>query len=259
VRIDIHVNERAQLKSPIVVCGLPGAAFVGKFALDHLIGELGAKPLAEFYSGGFPPQITVGEDGVGRPVRNVLFYWRNTAGGENDLILYTGDSQPTEAESEYELSDSVIDFLIKEHNVRRLITLGAYVTGSTTVSPKVYAAATDQNAAQVVEANGCKLMTDGAITGMNGLLLGIARLKGLSGYALLGETSGLSFDAKASEAILNVLSNLIGLKLDYAKLEQRASEAQEAVRAIEAIRRGQNPEPGSGRGSTTGKRLDYIS
>lgn len=257
MKIDMIVKEKPQLKNPIILCGLPGAAFVGKFALDHLVEELHAKPLADFYSAGFPLQIMVDDFGIGRLMKNELTYWNNSSGG-SDLVLYTGDSQPATAESEYELSDAIVDYLVKQHGAKKLITLGAYVTGGSVVNPSVFSAATEHDIAQYLEAKGCKLMTDGAITGMNGLLLGMARAKGLEGYALLGETSGLTFDAKASEAILNMLSDLIGVRVEYADLEKRASEAQEAVRALEALRRGQTPE-GTQQEQSSRKKLDYIS
>jgi proteasome assembly chaperone (PAC2) family protein len=38
----------------------------------------------------------------------------------------------------------------------------------------------------------------GSITGMNGLIIGIAKLRGIKSTCLLGETSGYVIDAKAS-------------------------------------------------------------
>ncbi|MHB8568016.1 MAG: PAC2 family protein [Nitrososphaerales archaeon] len=257
MRIDVIVRDKPSLNNPVIICGLPGSAFVGKFAVDHLIEELSAKPLADFYSAGFPPQVVIGEDGIGNLMKNEALYWKNSV-GKSDLIFYTGDAQPATSESEYELSEAVIDFLAKEHKANELVTLGAFVTGKSADTPKVYSSTTDHALAQKMEAKGCVLMTDGAITGMNGLFLGLARLKGLSGYTLLGETSGLSFDARASEVILTVLSDLLGVKMDYKKLEQRAKEAQEAVKAIEAIRRERAREEQLDEGGPS-RRLDYIS
>jgi uncharacterized protein len=43
-------------------------------------------------------------------------------------------------------------------------------------------------------------MDRGGIVGMNGLIIGIAKLRGMQGTCLLGETSGYVIDAKASKA-----------------------------------------------------------
>ncbi len=244
MKIDLIVKERPSLNSPVIVCGLPGSAFVGKFAVDHLISELSAKILAEIYSDCFPPQVTIKEDGTATLIKNELFYCKsnhNNGGkdkrvGGRDLILYTGDAQPSTPESEYLLSEKIIDYLVKEHFAKELVTLGAFVTGTPTKAPKVYAAVTDVRLTPKMIDSGCRMMSEGAITGMNGLLLGMARLKGLTGFTLLGETSVYSFEARAPEEVLNSFSKIFGISVDFSKLEQRASEAQEVVQAIERAR-----------------------
>ncbi len=204
MKIEFVLRDRPSLNEPIIVCGFPGAAFVGKFALDHLISELPAKPLAEIYSDGFPPQVMVKEDGSASLMGCALNYWKNAEG--RDLILFTADAQPSTTEWEYKLSESVIDFATGECKARELVTLGAYVTGTYSENPKVYAAATDLTYVRRIEQIGCTLMSDGGVSGMNGLMLGIAKLKGISGCVLLGETAGYTFDGKASEAVLRCLT-----------------------------------------------------
>jgi len=158
----------------------------------------------------------------------------------------------------------VIDFLVKEHGSKELITLGAYVTGTPPKDPKVYAAVTDLSLESVVSAGGCEIMNSGAISGMNGLLLGMAHLKGLNGFTLLGETSGYTFEAKAPELVLSCLSKILGIKVNYEKLEERAREAQEVVKALEGARKGQQQLEGSfteeGQPQPSDKdKLGYIS
>ena len=141
MKIEFVLRDKPSLNDPVIVCGFPGAAFVGKFALDHLISELPARPLADIFCDGFPPQIMVKEEGVASLMGSGLHYWKNTGG--RDLILFTADAQPSTTEWEYLLSERVIDFAIAEHKARELITIGAYVTGVYSENPKVYAAGTD--------------------------------------------------------------------------------------------------------------------
>ena len=63
-----------ELQSPYLICGLPGTGYVGKLAIDHLIQELNAKPLADIFSTSFPPQIMIRTDGVARLMKNTIFY-----------------------------------------------------------------------------------------------------------------------------------------------------------------------------------------
>ena len=138
----VRILERPELNNPLVICGLPGSGYVGKMAVDHLISELKAKKMAEFYSYSFPPQVIVKKAGYVDMVKNELYYWKDPS-GRRDLLLYGGDAQPVSTEAEYELSDIVTD-LVKELGAKRLFTLAAYVTGSLTSTPRVFGTATDE-------------------------------------------------------------------------------------------------------------------
>jgi uncharacterized protein len=247
--------EKPKLRNPVIVCGLPGSAFVGKFALDHLIQDLPAKLFAEIYNDAFPPEVMIKEDGTANLIRNELHFWVSDK-GTNDLVLFTGDSQPSTPESNYALSEYVVDLAV-DRGAEELVTLGAYVTGTFVDSPKVFAVGTDIQTISRLENSGCTIMNDGLITGMNGLLLGMAKLKNIHGFTLLGETSGLAFDPKASGIVLQTLSRILGIPVDLKKLEKRARDAQEVKTAIEDLRNKDEQESGSQRAER--KRLDYIS
>ena len=226
MKIDIVVKDKPDLSNPVIICGLPGSALVGKVAVDHLVATLPSKVLAEIYCEGLAPQVYVEENGTVSMLKNELYFWKGDGSQKRDLILYTADAQPSTPETEYGLSEAVIDFFQKEYKAKELVTLGAYVTGNFSQNPQVYATVTEESLSPRIREAGCNIMADGVITGMNGLLLGLAKLKGMSGYSLLGETSGYAIDPKASEALLVVLSRLLGVTVDMKELEQRAKEAQ---------------------------------
>ena len=54
--------------------------------------------------------------------------------------------------------------------------------------------------------SGVKAMKEGGISGMNGIIIGMAELLGMDGACLLGETSGYLVDPVASQAVLEALS-----------------------------------------------------
>ena len=248
--IEFSVRDKPLLNDPIAICGLPGAALVGKFAVDHLIDALAAKPLAEVCSNGLPEQVLVKDDGSASLIHNKLSYLKRPRG--RDLIFFTADAQPSTPESEYELCEFVLEYLGSKHSVKELITLGAYVTGESLEETQVYAAGTDLRCASMLEKLGCRLMSQGVISGMNGLLIGLAKLKGISGYTLLGETSGLRFDGKAAQNVLRSLEKLADLKVNLEGLESRARKAQEAQDAIDRTGGIPNTRPGER------NRPDYI-
>ena len=78
-------------------------------------------------------------------------------------------------------------------------------------------------------------MKEGGISGMNGLLIGIASLRGMEGACLLGETSGYVVDAGASKQVLEVLAKLTDTPIDTSKLREKAEETQKVIRQLQAM------------------------
>lgn len=227
-----RVIEVPKAANPVLICGLPGSGYVGKLAADHLVSALKLRRVAEYTSSTFPPQVSVKEDGTVDPPRGEL-YFASTKGGRS-LFVFTADAQPTTAEGEYELSDAVVRFA-KKCGVRKVYTLAAYITGSFSKSPRVYGAGTSKGMIESLTEKGVTMMKDGGISGMNGLLIGIAALRGLEGACLLGETSGYVVDAGASKAVLELLSKVVDMPIDTSKLKEKAEETQKVISQLQAI------------------------
>jgi uncharacterized protein len=246
--VDVEKLASPVTRSPILVCGMPGSGYVGKLAADHLISEFGAKRVAEMRCGTFPPQALVDGHGVARPPKAELFYARMKG---HDLLFFTADAQPTTAEGEYELAEAAID-LARKMKAKTVFTLAAYITGSFSKAPKVYGSATSGDMLESLTTGGVILMKEGAISGMNGLIIGMGALRGMKGACLLGETSGYVLDAAASEAVLKSLSKVTGVKIDTAKLKEKAEETRRVIRQLETLSE-QSKEPQPSRA-----RPDYI-
>ena len=227
-----RVFEVPRASNPVLVCGLPGSGYVGKLAADHLVSTLKLRKVAEYTSSTFPPQVSVKEDGTAEPPKGELFYAAVKKG--RGLFVFTADVQPTTSEGEYELSDAVVK-LAKKCGVRRVYTLAAYITGSFSKSPKVYGSGTSKGMLGLLGDSGVTLMKDGGISGMNGLLIGVAALRGLEGACLLGETSGYVVDAGASKADLELLSKVLDIPIDTSKLEEKAEETSKVISQLQAM------------------------
>ncbi len=77
----------------------------------------------------------------------------------------------------------------------------------------------------------------GSITGLNGLLLGLAKDRGLEAICLMGEIpdylSGAPFPyPRASKSVLEVLNRLLGITFDYSALDEMARPVDETIRSI---------------------------
>ncbi len=227
-----RVISEVNATNPVLVCGLPGSGYVGKLAADHLVGLFDAKEVAEYTCDSFPPQVNVKDDGTVEPIKGHVFF--ALVGKEKSVLVFTADAQPTTSEGEYELSDAVVRYA-KRNGVKEVYTLAAYITGSFSAEPKVYGAATSQRLLDAVSSNGATLMKGGGISGMNGLMIGVAALRGLEGACLLGETSGYLVDAAASKSVLEVLSKLVDIPIDTEKLKEKAEETQKVINQLQGM------------------------
>jgi hypothetical protein len=93
---------------------------------------------------------------------------------------------------------------------------------------KVWGAATDSNL--IDELSKCNVILRGnlRIAGLNGLILGMAKERGMEGICLLGEVPAYATqiaNPKASLAVLRVLTKMLGITVDMTELSQLAEQA----------------------------------
>ena len=253
--VTVNMKEAPRLKQPILICGLPGSGYVGKLAVDHMISELKAEQAGELYSYSFPPQVVIKTDGTAEPMKNAIYSYKGD-GSKPDLLIFTGDSQPIAPEANYEVADKVLE-IAQQMGAQQLYTLAAYITGAFVEKPRVFGTATDINMVKMIEKNSVVIMSEGTITGMNGVLVGVGKIRGMRGVSLLGETSGYVIDPKASQAVLEVLSKILGIEIDMHNLEARSKEADAVIQTIEKMRGGPVEKRGKEEGPS--KELEYIS
>jgi len=227
-------RDSIRLENPVLIEGLPGLGMVGRIAVKYLVKKLKAKPFAHLYSPHFPYYVIVNSKGNVRLLRGVFYYWKNQQ--NRDLILFTGDSQAQTIEGQYEIAAKIADYA-KSKGVSLIITLGGYrkeVEGS----PKVYAVSTSRELLEkALKAECIKSPSGNPIVGIAGILLGIARFKGLNALCLLGETRGYIPDPKAAKSVLNALCKILELNVDLSGLDveiERAEKLLEKMHQIEA-------------------------
>jgi hypothetical protein len=148
------------------------------------------------------------------------------------LLLLSGDSQPTTPDSEYLLAEEILD-IASRFNSSQVFTLAAYITGSFVTDPRIFGTAGDLEAIKSLTEQQVHTMEGGSITGMNGIVVGIAKRRGMKGTCLLAETSGFVIDAKASKSILETLVSILHLKVDMTNIEKRAKDTEALIKTIE--------------------------
>jgi hypothetical protein len=149
-----------------------------------------------------------------------------------DLILLTGDSQPVVPGAEYLLSEQILD-LITKFKISNIYSLASYVTGTFVHDPKIYGTATNPEMVKSFRSFNISTLDNGNITGMNGLILGLGKLRGIEGICLLGETSGYVIDAKASKNLLEILNNVLGIHINMDEMNKRSKDTEILIKNLE--------------------------
>jgi proteasome assembly chaperone (PAC2) family protein len=162
-------------------------------------------------------------------MKHEFYYWVNSDEAGNDLVLYTGDAQPILPEGAFRLSEAVVD-LAERLGVGTLITVGAFITGRISDNPKVYGAASEADLVKELKSLDVQIIDSGAVTWMNGLIPGLAKVRNLKGLFLSGETSGFMVDPRAAMIILRVLIRKLGLQIEMKELEDQAKEIDDALK-----------------------------
>lgn len=239
-----------------MVTGLPGAAGVAKLCADYLLKQLKGQLLEELYSDAFPPHVLIKKDGTVELLRNELYYCKD-ANSKNGVMIFTGNTQAVSPEGQYEVANETIA-RAKRLGVLRLFATAAYAVEKPPKRPRVHGAASDPSLIEELKGYGVIPMEKGSIAGTNGLLFGIAALQGIPSACLLSETPAYTtptgrfvVDARAAQALLEVLTKILRIEIDMKPLEKEARLSEEFMqrmqeteqRTIEEVRRAAAPRP----------------
>ena len=230
----IRLYQEPEVENPVLVASWPGIGNIGMVAVDTLRGAVRAEEFGEIepWDYFYPNKIVIRNgELVDLEFPTSKFYFARTK--NTDLIFFIGEEQPTDGEKAYaegekacQMANLVLDVAI-ELGCRKVYTSGAAVTHiHHTVRPRVWAVPNTESLVDELRGyNNTVLMSEvegrrgqGSITGLNGLLLGAARRRGLDAVCVMGEIpiylQGFPFPyPKASKSVLEVLTSALGLRI----------------------------------------------
>jgi uncharacterized protein (TIGR00162 family) len=233
--------ERPKLKNPIFVEGLPGIGNVGRIAAGYLVEELKAKKFAELFSSHFMPFVLLHENSSVHVLKNEFYYWKAKASNQRDLIILIGDSQSIDPEGHYEIVETILEYLQKL-GVKEIFALAGLSIGEEKEKPKVVGAVSDPELIKKYEKYEIDFQSVnkvGTIVGASGLFIGLGKNRGMKGVCLLGETVGFPIipDPKSAEAVLNVLTKILNIKIDTSRLGKKVKEMEELIKKVEDVQK----------------------
>jgi proteasome assembly chaperone (PAC2) family protein len=245
--------KKPQLENPIMVASWPGIGNIGIIAVDTLRGMVGAEEFGEIEPWDFfYPRRVVIKDGELKELDFPIskFYFKRT--GEKDLLFFVGEEQPAdggrtyaEGRKAYQMANLVLD-VAQKFGVQRIYTSGAAVAPiHHNTRPKVWAVPNIESLLpEIKNYENTILMSEiegrggqGNITGLNGLLLGVAKKRGIEAICVMGEIpvylQGLPIPyPKASKSVLEVLSTALEIQIDMEIIDKFVERSEKEVERL---------------------------
>lgn len=252
----IKLYKKPDLEKPMMFVGWPGIGNIGILAVNALKDILRGEEFGEIESWDFfyPRKVFI-QNGWLKDLEFPSNKFYHARIEKKDVIIFIGEEQPTfggrmyaSGEKAYEMANLVIDVGL-EFGCQRIYTSGACVSPiHHQMKPRVCAVVSSEELKEeVTHTSNTILMSElegrsegeGVITGLNGLLLGVAKKRGLPGICLMGEIpdwlSGASFPyPRASRSVLEVFAEILRIQVDLGFLEKLEGQIDEIVESFYA-------------------------
>jgi hypothetical protein len=235
-RAVIKLYKQPRVRSCFMLASWPGIGDVSLTAARYLVDKLNAAEIGEIEPVHFfePVGVTVKDNIVESPQfpESKFYYWQYPKASEG-LVIFIGEEQP--AFKGYELVNCVLD-VAQRLGVSRVYSCAAAVTRiHHSEQMKVWGAATDSRLVEELSKQDVILRGNLRIAGLNGLILGMAKERGMEGICLLGEVPAYATqitNPKASLAVLSILTKMLGISVDMAELARLAEQVDEEMDRI---------------------------
>jgi proteasome assembly chaperone (PAC2) family protein len=248
--MSVKIYRKPEVENPVLVACWPGIGNIGVIAVDTLRGTVKAEEFGEIEPWDFfyPSKVVIRNGELKDLVfPQSKFYYAKTE--KTDLIFFIGEEQPTEAgrtyaegEKAYRMANLVLDVAV-EFGCHRVYTSGAAVAPiHHTTRPKVWVVPNTENmVGELRTYRNTVLMSDiegrrgqGSITGLNGLLLGVAKKRGLEAVCIMGEIpiylQGFPFPyPQASKSVLEVLTSALHIETEMEGMDEMVARSETEI------------------------------
>jgi hypothetical protein len=249
----VKLYKEPKLVAPVLIACWPGIGNVGIMAVDMLRRSIAAEELGEIESWEFfYPRRVVIRDGelldLEFPANK--FYFKK--GEKRDLLFFIGEEQPSdrggvyaEGTMAYKMANLVLD-VAQKFGCQRIYTSGAAVAPiHHTTRSRVWVVPNSEHLLDEVKGyENTVLMSEvegrdgqGNITGLNGLLLGVAKKRGLEAICVMGEIPiyihGFPIPyPKGSKAVLEVLSAALNITMPMDEINGLIEQSDNEIEGV---------------------------
>ncbi|MBU0881242.1 MAG: PAC2 family protein [Candidatus Omnitrophica bacterium] len=231
---EFKIFKEVELKDPVMIAGWPGMGSVALGVVDYLRRKLASEKLAEIH---LDPMATIDsvvvENGVADlppGPKNTLYYTKNP-----DLIILEGDLQLAGLPG-IALLNKVLDMAVK-FKVKTIYTGAAFpLPISHKEDPDIYGVVNKKSLSPMLSKFDIKPMEAGHISGLNGLVLGLAKERNIDAYCLLATMPQYAIslpNPKASGAIIEALEKILNFIVSLDEMDDYIRDMDEKMSAIE--------------------------
>ncbi|MFH1190050.1 MAG: PAC2 family protein [Candidatus Omnitrophota bacterium] len=231
---EIKIFKEVELTDPVMIAGWPGMGSVALGVVDYLHRKLPSEKLAEIR---LDPMAMIDsvviEEGVASMPpgpKNMLFYTKNP-----DLIILEGEVQLA-GPAGVALLNKVLDMAVR-YNVKAIYTGAAFpLPISHKEDPDIYGAVNNKATRPMLSKYGIKTMEAGHISGLNGLVLGLAKERNINAFCLLATMPQYAIslpNPKASAAIIEALQKILNFVVSLEEMDDYIRDMDEKLSSIE--------------------------
>lgn len=232
---EIKIYKEINAKDPALIAGWPGMGNVASGVVEYLIKTLKPVKFAEIK---LDPSVSldsvVVDDGLAslpKPPENNFYYSK-----EHNIIIFEADAQMP-GPSGAALVGKVLD-LAERYGVKKIFTGAAFPMPVSFKEPsEVYGAANKKSLlVDSLVKFGVNLMESGHISGLNGLIIGLAAKRNIEAVCLLATMPQYSIslpNPRASFAIIETLRRMLSFEVDLTGLEKNIRQMDEQMAIIE--------------------------
>ena len=249
----VRLYKEPKLVDPVMIACWPGIGNIGIMAVDMLRRMVAAEEFGEIESWDFfyPKKILI-RDGELKSLEfpENKFYFKKTE--KNDLLFFIGEEQPSdgrggyaEGTKAYKMANLVLD-VAQRFGCHRIYTSGAAVAPiHHTTRSRVWVVPNREELIDEVKSyENTVLMSEvegrdgqGSITGLNGLILGVAKMRGLEALCVMGEIPiyihGFPVPyPKGSRAVLEVLGAALAVNIPMDEINELIQKSDGEIESV---------------------------
>lgn len=222
-----------KLKKPIFIAAWPGMGEVAYRSALFLKEAMDFKVFAKIEVHDYfkPAAVTVkkGIVDIPKPPAGLFYYYKGKEGP--DIILFIGQAQPPLEHAET-MSEAIVEF-IKKYKPRLILTFAAKPESiDHKHNSPLWLAATHLGVLTHLKKAGAKVLKEGHVSGLNGIILGVAKSKGLKGACILAEipfyTAQIE-NPKATATILELIARFFQIKINVSLVWKRAKFIEKEI------------------------------